>query len=149
MASIVLSMIECMGNAMEVSMGEAKRRKALGLESAQGDFWEIKKRCSRYYVGLPSLEPYVQAFMDITPEAFRLEQNSIIPIEFALIGELLKRSKTSSEWERKRDHVAKVIGAATDLVVVGGDPKIEEIQFLAEARGDSSFVWLKTLRAAQ
>jgi hypothetical protein len=127
MAPIVLSMIECMGNRMEVSMGEAKRRKALGLGSAKSEQWRKTWNESSFLGN-------VQNFMNKDSETFY--GDLIFDEGFSFFGEILKRAETSYEWAEKRKHLAKLIRSAIDVFVIGANPSDEVMKFIDDARGD-------------
>jgi hypothetical protein len=133
MAAIVLSMIECMESMMEVSMGEAKRRKALGLGSVKSEQWRKTWNESSFLGN-------VQNLMSKDSETFA--GGLTFDEGFSFFREILKRAETLNEWAEKRKHIAKLIRSAMDVTVIGANPSDEVMNFIADARGDRPIAFL-------
>jgi hypothetical protein len=126
-----------------IEMGEAKRRKALGGGSSQYGAWAQKKcKAKRVEWTESSFIGNVQTFMDINGESFL--GDLILDEGFSFLREILRRAEISLEWAKKRDHMATLIRSARDVVIIGVDPKAEEVEFLEESRGGRQIIFLET-----
>jgi hypothetical protein len=118
-------------------MGKAKRRKALGFGSAQNPEWRYEERCAKSgFKSMLTCEDRSQRLMTVDVENFRRGEKPLgFPLAF--VGELLRRAKSSPEWEARRDHIARLLGAAQNVLIYGTDASEEEARFLKESAGDS------------
>jgi hypothetical protein len=122
-------------------MGEAKRRKALGLGSAKGNNWKSTKRLNLYF--------WLNEFMDLDPE-FLAESRGIFMIDddfdnddlcegdgLSFLGSILQSTNLSPDGAATRTHLASLIASAGCLFITGDEPTLEVVKFLSEAKGQA------------
>jgi hypothetical protein len=131
-------MIEYMDNTMEVSMGEAKRRKALGFGSAKGKDWKEPTNTILIIdwrdLGFKRAVDYL---LNLRLDLFSSHFGNTIRIEdiFAFVSELLDRASVSHEWAVKRDCIANVLRVAHGSLFIGDPINLEGIEFIEKAIG--------------